>query len=63
MLPVSLDCVVFCFVSLRLSYPMLPVSQDCAVFHNPEKLVTWRRQDGEKQSKNKAQSRENGNIG
>jgi hypothetical protein len=27
MLPVSLDC--FCFVFLRLGYPVLPVSLDC----------------------------------
>ena len=31
MLPVSLDCVVCCFVCLRLVYPMLPVSLDCVV--------------------------------
>ena len=30
MLPVSLDC--FCFVCLRLVYPMLPVSLDCFCF-------------------------------
>jgi hypothetical protein len=29
MLPVSLDC--FCFVCLRLVYPMLPVSLECFV--------------------------------
>jgi hypothetical protein len=41
MLPVSLDC--FCFVCLRLVYPMLPVSlddEDKQNKNNPEKLAT-----------------------
>jgi hypothetical protein len=40
MLPVSLDC--FCFVFLRLVYPMLPVSLDEEKQNknNPEKLTT-----------------------
>jgi hypothetical protein len=45
----------FCFVSLRLFYPMLSFSLDCVVF-----LLCFH---GEKQSKNTTQSRETGNIG
>jgi hypothetical protein len=28
-------CCVFCFVFLRLVYPMLPVSLDCSIFIAP----------------------------
>jgi hypothetical protein len=49
MLPVSLDCVVF-------------LRNKAKIQHNPEKLTTQGRQDGEKQNKNTTQSRENDNI-
>jgi hypothetical protein len=65
MLPVSLDC--FCFVCLRLVYPIIPVyldrfflfSSSCVPHdkdkqskNNPEKLATRGTQDEDKQHKN-----------
>jgi hypothetical protein len=50
MLPVSLDC--FCFVFLRLVFPMLPVSLDCFCFVSFRLVYPMLPEDEKKQNKN-----------